>query len=143
MTRAPDMRPGSLLFPEVVARLMQVQFVRYLAVGGINTGLSYGVYALALYAGWHYALASLASVVFGMLSSFLLQSGLVFHNTDPRLLVRFLLLATVLYGAHTGLLKWAASAGIDLYLAAAALVLPLSGLSFVLNKFLVFAPRVR
>lgn len=116
----------------------RAQFVRFLAVGGINTAFAYGVFALALYSGLHYALASLSSIVLGMFFSFFTQGKLVFKSNKPGELARFLAVATVLYFVHTGLLKGAAALQIDLYLAGAVLTFPLALLSYVLNKHLVF-----
>jgi putative flippase GtrA len=121
----------------------RAQFLRFLIVGGINTAFAYGVFALALYAGFHYALASLTSIVLGMFFSFFTQGKLVFKSNKPGELARFLAVATLLYFVHTGLLKAAAYFGIDLYLAGAALTFPLSLLSYVLNKHLVFRHAVR
>lgn len=120
--------------------LYRTQFLRFLAVGGINTAFSYGVFAFALYIGFHYALASLTSIVLGILFSFFMQGRLVFNSTNPRLLVRFFAVSGILYLVHTGLLKAASYFSINLYLAGAVLTLPLSLISYVLNKYLVFRP---
>jgi len=117
---------------------LRAQFLRFLVVGGINTAFAYGVFAIALYSGLHYALASLTSIVLGMFFSFVTQGKLVFKSNKPEELVRFLAVASVLYFAHTGLLKAASYFEIDLYLAGAALTFPLALLSYVLNKHLVF-----
>lgn len=118
--------------------VLAVQFVRFLVVGGLNTAFSYGVFAGALFVGLHYAAASFASISLGMLFGFLLQGRFVFGNTDLKLLGRFLLVATLLYLTHTGLLKIAAHYGLNLYLAGAVLTLPLALLSFLINKLVVF-----
>jgi putative flippase GtrA len=39
------------------------QLLRFLVVGVLNTGFSYGVYALGLYVGMRYELANLLSLV--------------------------------------------------------------------------------
>ena len=63
-----------------IAPLLRPQFMRFLAVGAANTGFSILVYWAMLWAGLAVSLASLASVVIGILISFTTQSRFVFDN---------------------------------------------------------------
>ncbi len=119
----------------------RAQFVRFLLVGGINTLFSYGVFSGALYIGFHYAAASLTSIVLGMFFSFFTQGRIVFNSTRPDELPKFLGVAVVMYLVHTGCLKVASMYGANLYITGAVLTGPLAVLSYFLNKKLVFRHR--
>ena len=69
--------------------VLSLQFVRYLLVGGLNTGFSYAVYAVLLFLGLNYVLANFGALLLGILFSFRTQGRLVFGNRDGRLIFRF------------------------------------------------------
>ncbi len=125
-------------FPAILERFRRIQFLRFLVVGGINTAFSYGVFSGVLYLGAHYAVASFASIALGILFGFILQGRFVFGNTESSLIFRFVLVALLLYGAHTTLLKGADTLKLNLYAAGALLTLPMALLSFWLNRRFVF-----
>lgn len=56
--------------------------IRFLFVGGINTAIGYGIYALCLFVSLHYALAQLISTVVGVTNSYLWNK--LFTFKQPR-----------------------------------------------------------
>lgn len=118
-----------------------LQFARFVSVGALNTGFSYGVYAAMLFAGMHYAAASLTAMAAGTVFSFRTQGSLVFGNRDWRPFGRFLLAWAVIWGCNVvfiaALMRFT---GADEYLAGAVAVAPVALLSFVVQKHLVFVP---
>lgn len=130
MTESPWLR--------TVRLLSRAQFLRFLVVGGINTLFSYGIFAGGLYLGFHYAAASLTSLVLGMFFSFVTHGRLVFKSTRASELPKFLGVALVMYFVHTGCLKIASVFEMNLYAAGAVLTGPLAVLAYLLNKKLVF-----
>jgi putative flippase GtrA len=107
-------------------------------VGSINTLFGYSTFALFIYLGIHYALASLLSTVLGVLFNFKTTGILVFKNKDNSLLFRFFGVYSVVYIINVLVLKLLGEAGLDMYLAGAVVIVPLAVLSFVLNKLFVF-----
>jgi putative flippase GtrA len=114
------------------------QFIRFLAVGVLNTAFGYGCFALLLYAGLHYAFALLASTVLGVLFNFRSTGVLVFHSRDNRLLLRFAGVYAVVYLCHLLALKLLVVQGLTPLMGGMLLVLPMAVLSFILNKRYVF-----
>lgn len=114
------------------------QFLRFLVVGAINTGFSYGIYAVLLYLGVAYTLANLAAMVLGILFSFKTQGTLVFRNMNNRLLCRFVLGWAVIYLANITAIGAMVDMGLDAYIAG-ALALPFSTLlGYVIQRYFVF-----
>lgn len=114
------------------------QFLKFLVVGGINTIFGYSVFALLIYVGLHYALASLLSTVLGVLFNFKTTGTLVFRNKDNSLIFRFFGVYGVVYVCNVLLLKFLGGSGLNMYWAGALVIAPLALLSFVLNKLFVF-----
>ena len=77
--------------------ILSLQFIRFLIVGTINTGFSYGVYALLLFWGNQYQMASLGSLILGIVFSFKTQGKYVFKNVDNALFLRFLSCWIIIY----------------------------------------------
>lgn len=115
-----------------------VQFIKFGIVGVLNTAFSYAIYAALLYVGLNYALANLGAVVLGILFSFRTQGSLVFNQTDPRLLPRFILAWATIYAINILLISQFITLGFNAYIAG-ALMLPVSAvLSYVIQKYFVF-----
>ena len=65
------------------------QFIRFLIIGTLNTAFAYGLYALFIFVGCHYALAVFLSTVIGICFSFKTLGTFVFDNPDNRLIFKF------------------------------------------------------
>jgi putative flippase GtrA len=124
-----------------VRGLLSNRFVRFLLVGGINTVFGYGVFALALYLGFHYALAAALSTVLGILFNFKTTGTLVFDRRDNGLLVKFLGVYGFTYVLGVLCLKVARHLDLNLFVVGAVLLLPMAGISFMLNWLFVFGAR--
>jgi putative flippase GtrA len=121
-----------------IAPLLRPQFIRYLAVGATNTGFSILVYWAMLWAGLAVPLASLASLVVGILISFTTQSRFVFDNRDPWKLLPYFIVWSILYAFNLGLIWLLMRCGLDAY-AAGFLSTPATVLlSYFLQKAFVF-----
>lgn len=118
--------------------ILNIQFVRFLLVGIVNTGFSYSVYALLLFLTWPYALANLGAALLGILFSFGTQGRLVFGNRDLRLIGRFAACWLVIYGFNVALIASFIHFGLDAYVAGALALAPVVLASFLVQKFLVF-----
>lgn len=122
-------------------RLPGERFVRFLLVGGLNTAFGYGVYALALFLGAHYAVAATLSTVLGVLFNFVTTGTLVFGQREHARLHRFVTVYVVTWTIGILALKAASVLGVDLYVAGLVLLLPSAGLSFILLRTFVFRER--
>jgi len=121
-----------------IAPVLRPQFMRYLAVGAANTGFAILVYWAMLWAGLAVSLASLASVVVGILISFTTQSRFVFDNRDPWKLLPYFIVWSILYAFNLGLIWLLMRCGLDAY-AAGFLSTPATVLlSYFLQKAFVF-----
>ena len=117
------------------------QFIKFLRVGGINTLFGYGLFALFIFLGFHYAMASFLATVLGILFNFKTTGVLVFQNKDNRLLFRFFGVYGVVFVINVLMLKVLGNVGFDMYIAGALVIVPLAVLSFVLNKLFVFGVK--
>lgn len=114
------------------------QFVRFVLVGVANTGFSYAVYAMLLYAGLNYALANLGACLLGIMFSFRTQGILVFRNPAWRPLSKYVAFWLLIYLCNIGLIKALLSCGFNPYAAGALALAPIVALSYTLQKYVVF-----
>jgi putative flippase GtrA len=121
-----------------MSMILNIQFVRYLLVGGLNTGISYMVYAVLLYVGFNYILANLGAAMLGILFSFRTQGRLVFKNHDSRLIFRFATVWGLLFLVNIMLISTLIQVGLNAYWAGATALIPITLLSFFVQKFFVF-----
>lgn len=123
---------------ETIRRALGNRFLRFLVVGGLNTLFGYGVFALLVLSGLHYAAAAFLATVVGVLFNFRTTGRFVFGSRDDRLLLRFVLVYGVTYAVGVASLRAAKAAGVPVLAAGAVLQLPLALLAFSLQKALVF-----
>jgi putative flippase GtrA len=131
----------------IIQRLWSIQFLRFLAVGGVNTAFGYGVFALLILLNRHFricspevelVLAPLISQICGILFNFKTTGTLVFRNRNNRLILRFVSVYSTTYLLNYGLLRLFESFGVGRLVGGAILVLPLAILAYTLNRKYVF-----
>ena len=126
-----------------VSEVWSAQWVRFLVVAGLNTGFGYGLFALLIFFGLHYAVAAFFSTIAGILFNFLTIGNIVFRRSELRLMFRFLAVYGIVYGLNVAGLKGFLWIGVDNYVGGALLILPMGILSFALNKWFVFERRLK
>lgn len=119
-------------------QLLDREFVRFVLVGLVNTAFSYGVYALFIFLGFHYSLATLFQIVLSTLFNFNTFGKLVFKKSDRWAILRFILVSLTLYLIYTFGIKALRSFRLNDYISGAIMVFPVMMTSFFLNKFFVF-----
>jgi putative flippase GtrA len=88
------MGPSSKLAPALW------RFARFVVVGALNTALSYAVFALLIWLGLHFTLATLASSVVGVLVGFQLHGAFVFDHPGDGKFWRFMLISILVLGCN-------------------------------------------
>ncbi|WP_018974414.1 GtrA family protein [Rudaea cellulosilytica] len=121
-----------------IAPLLRPQFVRFVLVGGANTSFNILVYWAFLWIGLAVPLASLASLVVGILINFTTQSRFVFDNRNPWKLLPYFVVWAILYVFNLGLIWLLMGCGLDAYLAGMLSTPTTVLLSYFLQKFFVF-----
>lgn len=121
-------------------KMHNIQFLRFVAIGIVNTAFSYGVYSFFLFLEFNYAIANFLALLSGILFSFKTQGYFVFRNPNNRLIGRFVLGWSFIYVATITLIGRLVAFGLDAY-TAGALALPFSTLlSYLTQKHFVFRP---
>lgn len=117
------------------------EFALFMLVGALNTAFSYGVYAFFIFIGFHYSLASFLQLFFSILFNFQTIGKLVFKNNDNKRLISFILVCLFMYLFYVLGLKALNYIGFNNYAAGAVMIIPVSVLSYFLNKVFVFKPE--
>lgn len=129
---------------ELIRRLLTLSVVRFVLVGVVNTGFSFGIYLLCVHLGMPFALASLVSIVLGIGFSFKTQGALVFSNRDGRLFGRFVAVWAVIYLFNIGVIYVLVQLGLSASWAGAVAIAPTTVASFLAQRFFTFGrPAVR
>ncbi len=113
-------------------------FLRFLLVGGLNASFGYGVFALFILLGIHYAIAAFLGTVLGILFNFKTTGTLVFRSHDNTLIAKFFAVYGVTYVIGVLLLKAFKALGVHVLVTAAMTLLPMAALSFLLMRRFVF-----
>lgn len=115
------------------------QFISFLFIGIVNTMFGYGMYAVLLYAGLHYAWAGMLSTIAGILFNFKTIGTGVFRSKENILIFRFASVYGINYCFSTAGISLLGIAGLSPYIGGAIMLLPAALLSFILNKYFVFS----
>lgn len=119
--------------------LFRFELLRFVAVGCVNTGFSYSLYAAFLWAGLHFAPANLLAFMLSLLFSFRMQGCWVFGHHSWRRLWRFILAWCVIYLFNIGVIALFLRTGVNAYSAGALALAPVTLLSYAVQKLFVFA----
>ena len=101
----------------------------------------YGMFALFIYIGLHYAVASFIGTVLGILFNFFTTGRLVFNNTDNSRLPWFFGVYGITYILGVMGLGFLDLLGLDMYRAGLVIIPPAAVLSYVLNGRFVFGGK--
>lgn len=124
---------------ELIRQAWSHRWLRFLVMGGINTGFSYGVYAVLVYLGLNFALSNLVSLVLGILFSFRTQSKFVFQNPRSHVFLRYIGVWAVIYCINVGIIALLMRFGINAYIGGALAIIPTAVSSYFLQRMFVFA----
>lgn len=91
---------------EQLKLLFKRKEIRFLFVGGINTFVGYGTYALCIFGGLHYAFSQLISTIIGVVNSYFWNKYFTFRKKGKSAseAVRFLSVYAASYIINLGLL---------------------------------------
>ena len=114
------------------------QLSRFVIVGTANTAFSYGIYSLGIYLGLPYYIASFVALMLGICLSFFTQGRLVFGAKLKGRFGVYTFVWACLYGVNITLISLFAAFGVNYYWAGLLALVPITILSFILQKTFVF-----
>ena len=116
-----------------------VDFVRFLAVGGLNTLFGYSFYALLIWLGLQPEIALLIATVTAVMFNFITYGRLAFGMPlEGPNLVRFIATYATLYAVNAALLRLLITLEVSPYLAQIILTPLMSLCSFTSMRYFVF-----
>ena len=119
------------------------EWLRFLAVGGVNTAFSYGLYALFIYLGAGYLVASFMSMVGGIAFNYRTTGALVFRARGAGSFPRFAGCYALVLAFSVTTLEILDSLGVNAYLSGILVAAPAAVLSFILLRTFAFPRGVR
>lgn len=125
----------------IISNLRRNRFIRFLAVGGVNTLFGFGAYSLLILTGMAVWLALLVSMLLGTMFNFLTTGGYVFQKLSLARFPRFVLCYLLVYFINLELIELILTLLNNKILAQAILVFPMAMLSYFLMARFVFASR--
>ena len=116
------------------------KFIKFIFVGLLNTAFGYGIYALCIYSGLHYALAVLISTILGVIFNFKTTGVIVFKNNDNKRIFRFIAVYIFMCSLSILLLKILLILGLkNMYINNAIIIIPTALTTYVIMKNYVFS----
>jgi putative flippase GtrA len=122
----------------IVTAAHNAQFLRFIAIGLLNTAFGYGVFVIGLFLGLAPAAALAVATVLGIGFNFFTTGRLVFLNRDNRRIYRFVLVYGVVYLGNVGLLKLAEALSVPPALAQLCILPVVVVTTFLLMRSFVF-----
>lgn len=114
------------------------RFLRFLLVGGLNTVFGYGLFAAFTWMGMPYPAAIALATVLGVLFNYQTTGRLVFDGPGRGRLWRFIGVYVLIYLLNVAAVAVLLRAGLNVYVANAAALLPLVAASYLLQRSFVF-----
>ncbi len=114
------------------------RFVVYLAVGGLNTAVGYGIFAAFILLGAGLTIAAIGTTVLGIAFNFGSIGRIVFGSGKMRALPRFLGVYALQCAGNIALLRLGAAAGVPLLIAELFIIPVLAVAAFLLMRRFVF-----
>lgn len=114
------------------------QFLRFLVVGVLNTGFSFGVFAALSYLGLHYTVASFAALIAGIISGHWLHGTHVFGTKSTSTFINYVIIWVLLYAINVALIGLSIRFGASQILGGAIAVIFVIPVSYLLQRFIVF-----
>ncbi len=122
---------------------MKSRFIRFLAVGGLNTAFGYAIFALLSWLGLPYPIAIALATIIGVAFNYQSIRRLVFSDADSSRIWKFGLVYLFLYGVNVLLTGQMLRLGLSVYLANALLLVPIALMSFILQRKFVFSTSAK
>ena len=124
------------------SQALLLEWLRFVAVGCLNTAVGYGLYALCIWLGAGYFTAAFLSMVGGVLFNYRTTGALVFSRRRGSL-ARFAGCYGLVLAFSVALLHYLDRQGFDPYVAGLITGVPAAALSFVLLRIFAFRPEPR
>lgn len=118
--------------------MLSPRALRFLAVGGLNTLVGYGLFALFTWLGLPYPLAIGLATALGIGFNFQSTGRLVFGGAPVGRLGRFIGAYALTYLLNVAAVAALLHLGLNVYLANAAVILPLAVIAYMLQRTFVF-----
>ncbi len=140
--RFTERRPG-LIVIMLIRQLWQVEFVRYVLAGGINTAITYAAYLLIL-PFIHRQVAYLLTYILGIVLSYALNTRLVFRQPLRwRSAVQFPAVSLLQYIVSALFLELFVALGMSAGLAGLVSILPTIPITFVISRWIIKPHQTR
>jgi putative flippase GtrA len=136
MPRTDRLNSRHPFLKEIAGKYKRV--IKFILVGVLNTAFGYSIFALLLKLGLHYAVATLAGTVVGVLFNFFTTGKLVFNSLSKKHLMRFISVYIFLYFLNILSLKILIMLGLSAYLAGLVLIPVMAFLSYFLQSRFTF-----
>ena len=114
------------------------RFIRFVLIGGLNTAVGYGLFALLVFWDLPYPVAIALSTLGGIAFNFQTTGRLVFKHAPLSRISCFAGVYGLTYVLNVLAIGALLRVGVDLYLANAITLFPLALLTYTLQKNLVF-----
>jgi putative flippase GtrA len=121
------------------SRALLLEWLRFVAVGCLNTAVGYGLYALCIWLGAGYVAAAFLSMVGGVLFNYRTTGALVFSGRKGSL-ARFAGCYGLVLAFSVAVLGHLDRQGFDPYVAGLIAGVPAAALSFLLLRIFAFRP---
>ena len=131
--------PNSMNLTELIKKVFEVSFIKFLFVAGINTLFGLSIFYLTVFLLKNLYVSVVVATIIAVLFNFKTYGALVFKSKDNSRVFRFIGVYLCTMTIQMGLLKGLALVGIpNPYIAGAIILLPVSLLSFLLMRKFVF-----
>jgi putative flippase GtrA len=123
---------------KIIRDILNIQIIRFLLIGSVNTIFYYSIYCLFIYIGLDYRLCVFFATLIGIFFSFMTFGKYVFNNSDKKLIYKFIFVYMVLYFLNIFLISRFQVYLDNYYLSGFLSAFFCTCISFFINKLYVF-----
>lgn len=123
---------------ETYQNITKFQIIRYAIVGCINTAIYYTFFALFVYLGFHYPIATLLGFGISIFSGFIMHSIFVFNNKQKARIIVFTLVNVAGYFFNVLIQMFLHMIDGNIYIDGAMAAVITAVFLYILNKYITF-----
>lgn len=118
--------------------MLAQQALKFLATGILNTVFGYSLYAAFIFLGLNVSASLAIATILGVFFNFKTIGQLVFNSKDNSLIFKFFFIYIITFFINLSLIKCFVAIGFNEYFSGIIAIVPVSIMSFILNKYFVF-----
>jgi len=116
-----------------------VKIAKFIFWGGLNTAISFGIYSLSIFIGIYIFIASLFSLIVGIVFGHYFSKKHVFESAKSKTAIPYIIFWAIVYVINLFLIYLFVGVGLDKYTSGAIAGILIVPFSYIVQKLFIFS----